>query len=99
MNQLATPGLGSVFARRWWAGSGQLVLALLGFAFIIGWFVQFFYVMYQQMAGIDAPSKPFPWMGKAGLVSFGAAWVWSMFTSISLLKQTRTPPVGTFMRQ
>jgi len=31
LNLLATPGLGSIIGRRWIAGSGQLLLAVVGF--------------------------------------------------------------------
>ena len=40
LNLLATPGLGSLLCRRWIAGSGQLVLAVAGFALIMVWFVK-----------------------------------------------------------
>src|SRR6267142_5883224 len=40
LNQFATPGLGSLMARRWFAGTGQLVLAVAGFCLLVGWFVQ-----------------------------------------------------------
>ena len=36
-NLFATPGLGSLMARRVFAGTGQLLLALAGFVLIVGW--------------------------------------------------------------
>lgn len=86
LNQLATPGLGSVLARRFVAGAGQLALAAAGFVLIVGWFVQLFSALYRQMQ--DLPSVParYPWLGKAGLALFIAAWLWSLVTSLSLVR-------------
>ena len=38
INQFATPGLGSLMAGRYLAGSIQLLLALAGFTLIVAWF-------------------------------------------------------------
>lgn len=95
INQLATPGLGSLLGRRFVEGTGQLVLALAGFGLIVGWFLQIFSALYQQMQELPAAPVRFPWLGKAGLILFGAAWLWSLVTSISLLRAARrleTPP-------
>ena len=35
LNQLATPGLGSLMAGRWLAGVGQLALAVAGFVMVV----------------------------------------------------------------
>ena len=43
INQLATPGLGSLMGGRIFAGIGQLILAVAGFIMVTGWFIQLFW--------------------------------------------------------
>jgi len=89
LNQLATPGLGSLLARRWIAGGGQLLLALAGFILIMVWFAQMMLGYYGQMFN-DAPPRPITSFTNlilgAGL--FGLAWLWSLGTSFSLLRES-----------
>ena len=86
INQFATPGLGSLIARRFVAGSGQLLLALIGFFLFIGWWVQKMRVLYGQMFGTDLPADAGAKLGKWGIIIFAAAWVWSLVTSIQILQ-------------
>ena len=88
INQLATPGLGSLMAGRYIAGSGQLLLALAGFALVTGWFVMNLISLYAQIEG-DPQPKSYAWLGQWGALIFAAAWVWSLGTSLSLLRQAR----------
>src|SRR5882672_4834015 len=89
MNQLATPGLGSLMARRWLAGSGQLLLAVAGFLLIMGWFVQLAMQTYRLLSDLPPQAEAYPGLGKAGAILFGAAWLWSGLTTISLLREAR----------
>ena len=87
LNQLATPGLGSLFAGRWIAGSGQLLLSLLGFGLVLVWFVQMMLSYYGQMFGDGTAHHPPTYTGLVlGAVTFALAWVWSLLTSFSLLR-------------
>jgi 4a-hydroxytetrahydrobiopterin dehydratase len=87
LNQLATPGLGSLFAGRWIAGSGQLLLSLLGFGLVLVWFVQMMLSYYGQMFGDGTAHHPPTYTGLVlGAVTFALAWVWSLATSFSLLR-------------
>src|SRR5258706_6750295 len=74
VNQFATPGLGSLMARRFIAGTVQLTLSIAGFGLFIGWFVQVCMASYRLVA--DQPPEParYPWIGKAGVIVFAAAW-------------------------
>ncbi|HTL55615.1 MAG TPA: hypothetical protein VL361_08040 [Candidatus Limnocylindrales bacterium] len=98
INQLATPGLGSLLARRWVAGTGQLLLAVAGFAMVVGWFVTVMIGAYRQLNGGPEP-RPMGWLGEAGALTFAAAWLWALITSLSLLRQTKAgealPPLGS----
>ena len=46
VNLAATPGLGSLMARRVVAGTGQLLLAVVGFCLIVGWMFELFHRVY-----------------------------------------------------
>jgi 4a-hydroxytetrahydrobiopterin dehydratase len=86
MNLFATPGLGSLMAGRRLAGLGQLFLAVLGFVLVFVWFIKIIVPYYGQMFG-DHPAPPVNWKtGIYGAVIFAASWVWSLFTSLSLMR-------------
>src|SRR5260370_1435558 len=89
VNQLATPGLGSLMAGRFVAGTVQLALSLFGFCFIMGWFLQIFMQLYRQMNELPPQPPPYPWMGQAGVIIFASAWLLSWITSISVLRESR----------
>ena len=86
LNLFATPGLGSLLARQWIAGAGQLALALAGFAYVVAWFLQRMHQLYAQLdgGGAVAPSDKYFLYGS---VLFGAGWCWSLLTSLDLLRQ------------
>ena len=86
LNQFATPGLGSLLARRWIAGSGQLLFAFAGFILLMGWLFQKMRLLYGQMFGTNLPQNAGHELGKWGAIIFMAAWFWSLVTSIQLLK-------------
>src|ERR1017187_537525 len=85
INQFATPGLGSLMARRFAAGIGQLSLALVGFALTVAWFSLTMVQTYNQISD-DAPAKSFGWLGAAGALVFAVSWLWALATSLSLLR-------------
>jgi hypothetical protein len=100
VNQTATPGLGSVAGRRFLAGSGQLLLSVAGFALIVFWMYRALF-LNPLRAGMGEPAlPPCAWAGNWGAALFGASWLWSWVTSLSLLREaqrhapspTRTPP-------
>jgi len=86
MNQLATPGLGSLMARRWIAGTGQLLLALAGFGLVMVWFGEEMIQFYGQISG-NVVVHPVGKILLAGAILFSLAWLWSLFTSFSLLRE------------
>jgi 4a-hydroxytetrahydrobiopterin dehydratase len=86
LNLLATPGLGSLLARRWIAGGGQLLLAVAGFSLFLVWFVKEMIQYYGQITG-DVEVQPIGRFLVAGLVLFASAWFWSMVTSLSLIRE------------
>jgi len=86
LNQLATPGLGSLLGRRWISGSGQLLLAIAGFTLFLVWFVKEMIQYYGQITG-DVEVRPIGRFLVSGLALFGIAWLWSWVTSFSLLRE------------
>ena len=61
VNQLATPGLGSLMAGRWVAGLGQLAVFLAGFAYFIAWFVRDMKQTFALLGGSgDGEVAPLP---------------------------------------
>jgi hypothetical protein len=95
INQCATPGLGSLMAGRYVAGGGQLALAIVGFSFVMAWFVAVMRQFYGQIEG-NVEVKPVGWIGLTGLIVFGAAWLWSLLTSISLVREARRNRAAQF---
>ena len=100
LNQFATPGLGSLIAGRWLAGSGQLLVFLAGFVIYCAWFIkslkQYYSLMYSD-APIENPGlSRLAWTGVA---ICAAAWLWSLVTSISLIREAsraRVEPLKLF---
>jgi len=88
-NLLGTPGLGSLMARRFIAGIGQLLLALAGFVLMVGWIFEMCHRIYLRQLDEAVPPDSSGWMWKWGLICFGASWLWSLATSLSLLRQAK----------
>ena len=86
LNLLATPGLGSLVARRWVAGAGQLVLAVAGFTLVVVWFVKIMVPYYGLMFSDEQPHLPGLKMLAEGGILFAVAWFWSLATGLSLLR-------------
>lgn len=89
INQFATPGLGSLMAGRWLAGTGQLLLALAGFVFVIVWFIETMGQAYDQITGEVTPHSA-AGVGETGAGLFLLAWFWALVTSISLVTRAKS---------
>lgn len=87
LNLLATPGLGSLMAKRFLAGALQLALSVSGFLLIVAWMFHYFYALALQEVEGGTPPPARQGLGKWGLILFGIAWLWSLATSISLFRE------------
>jgi 4a-hydroxytetrahydrobiopterin dehydratase len=87
LNQLATPGLGSLLCGRWVAGSGQLLLSVAGFVLIMVWFFKELIPYYGLMYGDESPHLPGLKLLAEGGNLFVVSWLWSAFTSFSLVRE------------
>lgn len=95
INQLATPGMGSIMAGRRVSGVSQLSLALAGCALIVVWMFKFFYRLTMKM--FDEPGRPGSpdWLWQWGAILFGIAWCWSLVTSLALwIEMKKLPDPG-----
>ena len=91
VNQFATPGLGSIMGGRWIAGIGQLLIAIAGFCMVIGWFALTMRESYRLMDFSVQPTS-YAWLGKSGGIVFLASWLWSLVTSIQLIREAKSNP-------
>ena len=76
------------------AGIGQLLLAVAGFVMIMGWFVLLAMQIYNELVNDDQP-KSVASLGEVGAAVFVAAWLWSLVTSLSILREARTDSSAT----
>jgi hypothetical protein len=95
INQLATPGLGSIIAGRYLSGGGQLLLALAGFSLFLVWFVAVMKQFYGLMQG-DGEIKAVGWIAWTALAVFAVAWCWALATSISLMREIKRNNAAIF---
>ncbi|HXE42735.1 MAG TPA: 4a-hydroxytetrahydrobiopterin dehydratase [Candidatus Baltobacteraceae bacterium] len=86
VNQLVTPGLGSLMCGRWLEGFGQIILSVAGCAMLLIWIFKIMGEYYGMMFE-EASVKPEAWVGEAGGILFAASWLWSGLTSINLLRE------------
>ena len=87
-NLFLTPGLGSLLARRFVAGAGQLGVFLVGFVLFVVWFVDEMRQFYGLMFSDNEP-HPRHWLGIAGVGICAFAWLWSLVTSLSLMREAK----------
>jgi hypothetical protein len=89
VNQFATPGLGSLMARRFLAGSAQLAIFLAGFFCMIGWFIQRSIDTYRMVNDLPEQPSRYPWLGFCAYGLAAAGWLMAWITSLSLLREAR----------
>ena len=88
MNQFATPGLGSLMARRFVVGAGQLGIFLAGFILFVAWFVDEIRGFYGLMFS-DAEPHARNWLAVVGVALCVVGWLWSLVTSLSLMREAK----------
>ena len=88
MNQFATPGLGSLLARRLVAGTGQLGVFLVGFVMFVVWFVDEMRQYYDLMFTDNQPHVRY-WLVFVGVGLCAIGWFWALVTSFSLMREAK----------
>ena len=90
VNQCATPGLGSIIARRYREGCCQLAIALVGFGMVMFWMVHYFAGKISRLINdLPVDENMNLLLFKFGWIVFGIAWVWAWFTSISVMREAK----------
>jgi hypothetical protein len=89
MQNLATPGIGSLKARRIFAGICQLSLAIASCFLICAWVIGWSYRIYQAQIDETIPRDSSGWLLKWGVVCFFVSWLWALITCVSLVLQAK----------
>jgi hypothetical protein len=87
---VTVPGLGSFLARRRIAGAAQVLLAITGNALSVWWFVQFLR-QWAEDGYLPTDGGPHFAIGLTGVGVFAVAWVWSLLTSLWIVRASRSP--------
>src|SRR5688572_30078341 len=81
LNLLATSGLGTLMAGRFWAGLAQMALACVGLLMVLWW-------MYYLFRGMAAGVTEIGHMEllQLGLVLFFVSWLGALWSSVGMLR-------------
>lgn len=96
VNLMFWPGLGSVLARRK-VGWVQMAMSLLGL-FTVAVALQMFMAMIWRETRTPTLQDSFVWVAATGFGLFIGAWIWGLFTGLSIQSETKatrarnTPP-------
>ena len=92
LNLLVLPGFGTIMARRR-SGWGQAILAVIGFGLNVAWAMWFFSVLFHSG---QLPEDLTAHLGLAlsGLALFLIAWLWTLVSSLQILRAARPQPQG-----
>lgn len=90
LNLCAWPGLGSRLAERK-VGYLQMLLSLGGLLAVVSAMFQFMGMIWQETRYPTWHDR-FVWFAIGGFGAFALAWVWSLFTSLSIRDSAVTPP-------
>ncbi len=64
-------------------------MALAGFLIFLAGFALLMIQLYSQMEDNPPPPRPVGWIMATGGLVVAMAWVWALFTSLSLLREAR----------
>jgi hypothetical protein len=77
--------VGLILAGRRVVGALQLLLALVGFALSVFWFVAFV-ALWIRTREFPATGGPYLWVGIFGVMLFGVAWFWAFVTGLGMFR-------------
>ena len=89
LNLLVLPGLGSLLGRHRLSGLAQIVLTVAGFVMSVLWFVAFLTACLRD-GQLPADGGAYARCGVTGLVLFLGGWLWSLASSVQILRQARS---------
>jgi hypothetical protein len=89
VNLLATPGLGTIVGGRLVAGTLQLAIAVGGAGMILVWLIRMIYRVFAGTRLLVAFAVS-PWLWIIGLGALAAAWIWSLVSSLAMLREAQS---------
>jgi hypothetical protein len=95
-NLLALPGLGTRLGGRRIVGTLQMALALTGFVLTTAWAIGFV-TTWIRTGELPTEFGRLLLTGAAGVFLFAVAWLWSLGSSLAMLRAARDhtpPPIG-----
>ena len=95
LNLATTPGLGSFLAGRRAVGIVQMLAAVSGFVVLMLWFWDLARQFWSLLQSGDGAVQPDLRQLVVGGGLFGGAWLWSLWTSISILRQSKDGACST----
>lgn len=101
LNQLAFPGLGTILAGRRF-GYPQAAIMVLGFVLVVGYLLWYLVCAARYVknpswteAQFESTYRPYLWALYDGVGMFLVAWIWALFSSLSMWRQRKagsSPP-------
>ena len=88
MSNLVLPGLGTFLAHRRVAGVIQLVVSQTGFALTLLWAILFARDWVRQ-GNLPVDTASHLGVGLIGSAIFLVAWIWSLASSVNILRNSR----------
>lgn len=89
LQNLATPGIGSLKARRMFAGVCQFTLAIAGCFLACAWAIEWSYRIFQAQISETIPQNPPGWLLQWGVACFGVSWLWALITCVRLVLEAK----------
>ncbi|MGH7977119.1 MAG: hypothetical protein ACREC8_10720 [Limisphaerales bacterium] len=89
MLNFSLAGLGSLKARRFFAGICQLVAVFAGFFLMCAWIIEWCYRIFQAQAGETVSKNSIGWLWQWGAACFVVSYAWTLITCVSLMRQAK----------
>jgi hypothetical protein len=86
---LSVPGWGSLKAGRKFEGAGKMILGLGGLLLLIAFMVVWAGRVAQAEVDDTTPTPPPHWLWKTGVGLVVVSWIWTIATSISLMREAK----------
>jgi hypothetical protein len=87
MQNIATPGIGSLKAGWIFTGVCQLSLAIVSCVLVCSWVIGWSYRIYLAQNDEVIPQDSSGWLLKWGIIFFSGSWLWAMVTCVSLVRR------------
>jgi hypothetical protein len=86
---MSVPGWGSLKAGRRFEGYGKMIIGLGGLLLLVMWLFAWAARVAQSEIDDTMPTPPPNWLWKAGVGLIVVSWIWTLVTSISLMREAK----------